>query len=475
MRKKVLGKKLICGLAIGILCLNANACGKDEVETTVAEESSEEIVDVNSGEDTGDTGDVEGEEYETDEFGNIIEETTAGQEIKVAIEAAEETTVPNADFVPAQSNDGRWQKGRSGEWTFILNDTNAPAKERAVEMEGTLYYFNADGIMDNEGWSKEADGVHKYYKNGQYLTGWILQNKYYIDPEKGKLTGLCEIEGKKYLMDDEGLAVNGWKEVEGKKYYAEKGILALGIKSINEGVYGFDENGAMQVGECQIGGKRYIFNDDGTAKVGLVDTEKGKVYCDEGEVQTGKVEVNGVVMKFGEDGVLIADTFVNGIYINPDGTADAAKRVTNIGAFADKDGIDGLLNKLPKSFVDEMFTQNKWKLIYDATVKGSMEEIEGSGAVSFSGKFLKFHNLDTVGHRLGHYVGFVSNKASGIKEMREEEFANLGWDEYFGKSDGEYFSEACGKILTGEFDKSKAPKTYEYIASILAERYGITK
>lgn len=462
MRKSRLA--LIYGMAAVMGLSSLTACGKKaaEEETTVAAN-----IDPITGQEIVET------EAVTEAAVEETEATEAPkQEIKIELgketEAATEVESKASDFTPVQSDEGRWQKSNNG-WTFIMNDTNEVAKQKAVEIDGTVYYFDADGNMANKGWAVDSEGVWRYVQNGKYKTGWI-DGKYYTD-ENGMKTGLCEIEGKKYLMKDTGEAVDGWEEVSGKWYYAEKGKLAIGVTKIEDATYGFDTDGAMLTGEAEINGKKYMFNDDGIALTGLVDTANGKVYCDAGEVQTGKVEVNGTVLAFKEDGTLDANKFVNGVYINADGTADTKKRVTNIGAFADKDGIDKLLNGLPTKLVDEMFTQNGWKLIYDATVKGSMEEIEGSGAVSMSGKFLKFHNLDTVGHRFGHYINFMTNGAKDITAIRTEEFSNLGWDEYFGKSDNEYFSEACGQILLGKFDKEKAPKTYEYISNLIDSRY----
>lgn len=451
MRKKRT-KLVMIGL---VAAIGLSGCGKkDAEETTAAPEVETEAV-------------VETEPEAPTE--------APKQDIKVALGASQETqAVKTDDFVPVKSDAGRWQKGKAGTWTFILNETNEVAKEAAVEMDGALYYFDADGNMANSGWAKESSGIIRYVKDNKYVTGWI-DGKYYVDPEKGKLTGICEIEGVKYILDADGLAVDGWQEIDKKWHYAEKGKMVLGVKEIEDKVYGFDKDGVMCTGEVELSGKKYIFNDDGTAKTGLVDTEKGKVYCDEGEVQVGKVEVDGAILKFGEDGVIVTDSFVNGIYINADGTPDAKKRITNIGGFANKDGIDDVMNGLPVKFVNELFTQNGWKLIYDSKATGSLEEVSGTGAVSGSGKFLKFHNLDTVGHRLGHYVQIMTNKASGIAEARTEEFEKLGWDEFYNKNDTEYFSEACGRILVGNFDKEKAPKTYEYVAGILAERYEFKK
>lgn len=459
MTKKALRKRLVLTALAGAIALSTTACGGgDEKETTAAvvETTAAPVV-------------TEPEETEPTE--------EAKQDIQISFgkEETEETAETTAEFKPVTSEDGRWQKGRNDQWTFILNSTGEVAKEAVIEIEGTLYYFDENGNMSNEGWAKDVDGAIRYVKNGAYVTGWI-DNTYYIDAEKGKLTGLCEIEGKQYLLDEEGLVVDGWHDESGKWYYAQKGIRVVDdTHEVDGKIYGFDKEGIMIKGEGEIKGKKYIFKEDGEAITGLVDVEDGKVYCDEGEVQTGKVEVNGVILMFDENGLLDGDRFVNGIYINEDGTADSKKRVTNIGAFANKDGIDDLMNNLPKKLVDEMFVQNGWRLMYDAAVKGSMEEIEGSGAVSFTSKYLKFHNLDTVGHRLGHYVQHVTKQAAGIKEIREEEFDNLGWDEYFGKSDNEYFSEAVGRILDGRFEKDKAPKTYEYISKILEERYDFKK
>lgn len=462
MTKKALRQKLVLTIIAGAMVFSVTACGGGDEKATV--DTTESVIETEA--------DIEINMEET-------EASNGEQNIQIAIRGtdAEEATTAESTFKPVQSKDGRWQKGRADQWTFILNSTNEVAKEVAVEIDGTLYYFDADGNMANEGWAKDTSGIQRYVKNGAYVTGWI-DGKYYVDAEKGKLTGLCEIEGKQYLLDSEGLVVDGWYEDPDTKnwYYAQKGILITNdTHEVDGKIYGFDSTGAMIRNEGTIKDKRYIFKEDGEAITGLIDTESGKVYCDEGEVQTGKIEVNGVVLLFKDDGTLDVNKFVNGIYINADGTADASKRVTNIGAFANKDGIDDIMNNLPDKLVEEMFVQNGWKLIYDATVKGSMEEIEGAGAVSFTNKYLKFHNLDTVGHRLGHYVQHVTKKAAGIAEIRKEEFANLGWDEYFGKSDNEYFSEAVGHILVGNFDKEKAPKTYEYISSILAERYDFKK
>ena len=461
-------RKQLVGICAALIVASLTACGGgDAEETTVASN-----IDPITGKEIVQTEAVVETEAETE----VVETQAPTQEVQIKIvehetDAATPSTV--AEFEPVRSDEGRWQKGNNGSWKFILNSTNAEAKEAAVEIDGTIYFFDKDGNMANEGWAKDTSGVWRYVKNGKYQTGWI-NDTYYAD-ESGMKTGLSDIDGVKYLFGSDGVAVDGWKEVDGKWYYGTKGKLSIGVVEIEDVTYGFDENGAMLTGEAEIGGKRYVFSDDGVAMNGLIDTENGKIYCDNGEVKTGKVEVDGVVLKFAEDGKLVTDEFVNGIYINADGTADSKKRVTNVGAFADKDGLDKLLNSMPDKFIESLFVTDGWKLRYDAAAKGSMEEIEGSGAVSASGKYLRFHNLDTIGHRFGHYVSIKSGKASGISAIREEEFASLGWDEYFGKSDTEYFSEACGKILEKKFDKEKAPKTYEYISTILKDNYGFAE
>lgn len=451
-------RKLSLGVLLLATSFSVMACGgkKEAEETTPAAEETV-VADEATDETTEET----------------VEETTEEetQDIKIKIDK-ETKPAETSNFTPVDSKEGRWQKTGDG-YRFILNSTNQIAKNTAIDIDGTIYYFDENGDMANEGWAVDSHGVHRYVKNGKFYTGWI-DKTYYVD-DNGMKTGVTEIDGVKYLFDEDGKAVNDWYQGKDGWYHAVDGKVDIGIKKIEDKTYGFDENGLMQTSETEIDGKKYIFNEDGSAKNGIVDASYGKVYCDDGEVQTGKVEVDGTVFAFDESGAMLTKQFVNGVYINEDGTPDKVKRITNVGAFADKDKLDDYLNALPDKFVEAVFITNGWKVMYDPAAKGSLEEIESTGSISGTNKFIKFHNIDALSHRFGHFVDFTYGKGTGVTALRTEESSKLGWDEYFQNSDTEYFSEAVGKFIESNLDKSKAPKTYDYVLKIMNENFGFEK
>lgn len=454
MRNRVL-KNLFIGAALTSIVISG--CGKkaDSTETPVAEESTVESLEETSGELT-----------ESDES---IEESTENKKTEFAVQIPTQETEVSAEteaFVPEKSEEGRWQKNKNGTWYFILNSTNEQAKNTALEIGDKVYYFNDKGELENEGWAKKSDGTWTYVKNNKWFKGWV-DGVYYTD-ETGMAKGFKEIDGKTYYFDDEGLLKEGWVQVDNKWFYTISGVVQEGLVEVDGINYGLSMTDGMLTGMQELNGKKYYFNEDGTAGQGLVESDGKKYYCEKGEIKTGKVPVSGIIYKFDTDGTMVTGEFVNGTFINEDGTADAKKKVTNVGSLADKDGLDKVLNSLPSKLVDEYFVTNGWKLIYDTTATGSMEEIEGTGAVSFTNKFMKFHNVDTICHRFGHYIQFAKEvKAEQVESLRNSEFTNLGLDEYFNKSATEYFAETCGEVLSGVDISSKAPETEKFIREIL--------
>lgn len=453
MRNKVL-KNLFIGAALTSIIISG--CGKktDSTETSIVEESTIESLEETSGELT-----------ESDES---IEESTENKKTEFAVQIPTQETEVSAEteaFVPEKSEEGRWQKNKNGTWYFILNSTNEQAKNTALEIGDKVYYFNDKGELENEGWAKKSDGTWTYVKNNKWFKGWV-DGIYYTD-ETGMAKGFKEIDGKTYYFDDEGLLKEGWVQVDNKWFYTISGIVQEGLVEVDGINYGLSMADGMLTGMQELEGKKYYFNEDGTAGQGLVESDGKKYYCEKGEIKTGKIPVSGTIYKFDTDGTMVTGEFVNGTFINEDGTADAKKKVTNVGSLADKDGLDKVLNRLPSKLVDEYFVTNGWKLIYDTTATGSMEEIEGTGAVSFTNKFMKFHNVDTICHRFGHYIQFTKEvKAEQVEPLRSSEFTNLGLDEYFNKNATEYFAETCGEVLSG-VDISKAPETEKFIREIL--------
>lgn len=454
MRNKVLRSLFV---SIALTSVVISGCGKTDeaVETSSVEESSVE--------------DTEALDETLSDTEESVEESTENKktEYKVEIPTEENEEVSETEaFVPEKSSEGRWQKNKNGTWYFILNSTNQQATNTAVEIGDKIYYFNDKGELENEGWAQKADKTWGYVRNNKWFKGWI-DGIYYTD-ETGMAVGFKEIDDKTYYFDSDGILKEGWVQADNKWYYTIEGIVQEGLVEIDGIIYGLSIKDGMLTGMQELDGKKYYFNEDGTAGQGLVESDNKKYYCEKGEIKTGKIPVSGVIYKFGTDGVMVTNEFVNGTFINEDGTADTKKKVTNVGSLADKGGLDKVLNNLPSKLVEEYFVTNGWKLIYDTTATGSMEEIEGTGAVSFNNKFMKFHNVDTIYHRFGHYVEYANAvKGESVEAFRANEFINLEIDEYFNKSNSEYFAETCGQVLNNIDLSSKAPETEKFIKDIL--------
>ena len=57
---------------------------------------------------------------------------------------------------------------------------------------------------------------------GENKTGWIdyMNQRFYADSEKGKLTGINQIDGKTFVFNENGELLTGWFEYDGNKYYS---------------------------------------------------------------------------------------------------------------------------------------------------------------------------------------------------------------------------------------------------------------
>jgi len=364
-----------------------------------------------------------------------------------------------------KSSYGRWQKNKDNSWSMIMNDTNEPAKDRAVEENSKVYYFDANGILQNEGWV-EVDDTRKYVKDSKWFHGWVSDTQYVT--ESGIVTGLQEIDGTLYYLDINGKKSQGW--TEDNKYYTINGVVQLGIVEVDNYIYGFNREDGILTGKQTIDGDIYLFGNDGKALHGIMELDNKLVYCEQGKLITGKVVIGDTVYEFDtETGDMIRDKFINGVFIDANGEPSESLRVVNVGSLANKEELDEILNGLPRGLIEAFFIERGFKLIYDTSVKGSLEEIEASGFVNYREKYMKFHNLDTIYHRFGHFVDFDNDNISkSITSIRVDEQDIIEIDEYFTKNNGEYFAEICGMMLEGNTDKlNDMPKTLEYVNNVL--------
>ena len=166
-------------------------------------------------------------------------------------------------------------------------------------------YYGKDGVLSLAltGWQKIGGKYFYFLKNGLAVNGWIHLGKqnYYIDTEKGMLTGTQVIDGQLYIFNENGALikqvrkVNGWYEGTDGWYYFRSGYLSVSSEISIDGITYYFENGRMvanriykmryldkngkAVRNCwkTVGGKKYYFGEDGKMKTGF-QMVGGKVY-----------------------------------------------------------------------------------------------------------------------------------------------------------------------------------------------------
>ena len=95
------------------------------------------------------------------------------------------------------------------------------------------------------GWQFE-DGVWRYYKDGQFRTGWFCSN------------------GVDYYLLEDGAAATGWQEINGKmRFFSDTGAMRTGWLNDRGAVYYLLSNGVPVTGERVIDGVVHTFGTDG--------------------------------------------------------------------------------------------------------------------------------------------------------------------------------------------------------------------
>ena len=157
--------------------------------------------------------------------------------------------------------------------------------------------------LSKDGWVKE-DGVWKYYKNDEAVTGWnkVGQKWYYMNAEGAMQTGWQKISKKWYYFNSSGAMQTGWQTIKNKKYYFNpSGAMQTGWQKIDSKWYYFESSGSMVTGWKQLSSKWYYFGTDGI-------------------MQTGWKTISGKTYYFKSSGVMAANEWYNGWWLNKDGT-----------------------------------------------------------------------------------------------------------------------------------------------------------
>lgn len=158
-------------------------------------------------------------------------------------------------------------------WKMYFDPETYEAKTGMAEINGKRYLFNSDGVMQNYAGTPLIDGKKYWFStdDASLKSGWLylLDWKLYFDPETYVAkTGFAEIDGKVYLFNSDGVMQNyaGTTVINGKKYWfstdnasLKTGWLQLG----NWTLYFSPADYAAVTGKQVIDGKTYYFDENG--------------------------------------------------------------------------------------------------------------------------------------------------------------------------------------------------------------------
>ena len=209
-----------------------------------------------------------------------------------------------------------WHQNEKKQWNY-KNEHGISLIDCQITINDIVYSFDKNGVLQT-GW-QTYNGITRYYDPEIAVSqnGWITvdQNTYYVDAEKGRLTGRQTINKSQYLFDTNGIMQTGFQTIGNQKYYFNEdgalqtdwfesgdakyhanteGMLTVGLAEIEGKKYYFDEFGAMQTGIQSIDKAQYYFADDGVLQTGLSILDKTAYLADEtGKLVTGWYTLNG--------------------------------------------------------------------------------------------------------------------------------------------------------------------------------------
>ena len=240
------------------------------------------------------------------------------------------------------SDSGAMVKGwleQDGKWYYLNPDSNSKNYGKKTSgwksVKDKWYYFNPeDGIMLTDTWV----GACYVKSDGAMAKGWLQlgDDWYYLDKNNGKTKkGWLNVGNKRYFFGDDGVMLHDtWV---GNRYVKSDGSMAKGWLELDGKWYRLNDDGKAQKGWQNVGNKRYFFGDDG---VMLHDTWvgnryvksdgamakgwlelDGKWYClnDDGKAQKGWQTIKNKRYYFDGNGVMAANTWVDGRYVNENG------------------------------------------------------------------------------------------------------------------------------------------------------------
>ncbi len=181
-------------------------------------------------------------------------------------EMLRDTTTPDGTYVDktGKRQVNKWVES-NGKWWYRYANGDYPAG-MFEEIDGTTYYFDADGYMVT-GW-KEIDGDYYYFEGSgaMAVSKWV--GDYYLGEDGIMLTNTTTPDG--YYVDKDGKwQTDKWVESNGRWWYSYKegGYPADKFEEIEGITYYFDADGYMVTGWQVIDGEDYYFEGSGAMAV----------------------------------------------------------------------------------------------------------------------------------------------------------------------------------------------------------------
>jgi glucan-binding YG repeat protein len=175
-----------------------------------------------------------------------------------------------------------------------------------------------------EGWVKENNKWHYYYKDKGTHKGWLkYEGKwYFFNRTHGNMeTGWVKDKGKWYFMNDQGEMTTGWKKSGGKWYLlAQDGSMVTGWSKSGNNWYFMTDSGSMTTGWIKSGGKWYFMTGSGAMKQGWLQSANKWYYLQSsGSMVTGWKQVGMYWYYFFSDGSMAHSTRIGGYKLGASG------------------------------------------------------------------------------------------------------------------------------------------------------------
>lgn len=201
------------------------------------------------------------------------------------------------------------------------------------------YYFNASGILQKNGWIKTPEGKEYYASaNGTLLHDKWVKNKYYLQSNCEKATGLTRIGSALFFFSKKGIMQKGkLKDAEGNLYITNKrGVVYSGkLFKYNKKKYYANEDGTLAKGLTKVGNDYYFFRlNNGKMVTGTKKVVGANTYY---FTKNGKAAVNRWVKikkkyyYFLEDGRMATCQFIGNWYVDENGVRKKASAAPKNG------------------------------------------------------------------------------------------------------------------------------------------------